>query len=259
MKRNIVYVLLIALSFGCVSCDNYWNNWRRSRAKIDKLLAERRFEEAREVANKISGGGLSGEDEKLKAELLKEISLTQLNFLLEDGEYEIASALAHELRMEDLFYDVFFKNIRQIVKSGNYDFVFETIMDWQCPCDAQLCERNLLKNFNYLLEERKPNHRRSNGTYNPCIGGRYNWFIRPVNNAVDVVMQKVMYEGNPTNIRRCLMCYKPYSVFDRKVRTDETNNMVKEGDKYWYDFYFKLQNTAKEDAEKMLREAKIKY
>lgn len=251
MKRSIIYALLIALSFGFVSCDNSYNNYKRSRAKIDKLLAERQFEEAREVANDISR-------QSVKEELLNNISYTQLNMMMEDGDYETAAALARELQQEELFYDSFLKNIRQIAKRGNYNFIFETFMDWQSPCEAKTYEENLLKNFDYLLEEHEPTGD-WNGGYYSCLGGKYNWCIRPINNAIDVVLQKVMYEGNPTTIRRCLMCYKPYSVFDRKEKTNEFSGKEKNEEYRYYKFYFKMQNTAKEDAEKMLLEAKIEY
>lgn len=250
--KKIIYILLVAISFGFISCDNYFNNYKRTRAKIDKLLSERRFEEAREVVNENVSEG------ETKKELLANITYTQINMLMEDGDYETASQLARELRQENLFYDLFLKNIRQIVKRGNYNFIFETFMDWQCPCETKTYEEGLLKNFDYLLEEREPikNH---NGDYYRELGGAYNWFVRPVNNAVDVVLQKVMFEGNPNNIRRCLMCYKPYSVFDKKEKTNDFCGKEKDDDHRFYKFYFKMQNTAKEDAEKMLREAKIEY
>lgn len=251
MKRSIIYALLIALSFGFVSCDNSYNNYKRSRAKIDKLLAERQFEEAREVANDISR-------QSVKEELLNNISYTQLNMMMEDGDYETAAALARELKMENIFYDAFFKNIRQIIKRNRYDFVFETFMDWQCPLEATTYEQNLQKNLDWILEEKEPN-KDSKGEYYGGKPGNYNWFIRTVNNTVDIVLQKAMFEGNPNNIRRCLMCYKPYLVLDRKVKTNEFCGKEKNEEHRYYKFYFKMQNTAKEDAEKMLLEAKIEY
>lgn len=251
MKNHIVYTLLIALSLGFVSCDSL-NNYKRARAKVDKLIAEREFEKARDVANNVG-------KQKVKEELLNTISFTQFNMMIEDGDYETASQLARELRQENLFYDSFLKNIRQIVKRGNYNFIFDTFMDWQCPCEAKTYEQNyLLKNFDYLLEEREP-RKDYKGDYYRVTAGEYNWFVRPVNNAVDVVLQKVMFEGNPNNIRRCLMCYKPYSIFDKKEKTNDFCGKEKDDDHRYYKFYFKMQNTAKEDAEKMLQEAKIEY
>lgn len=249
--KKIIYVLLVAISFGFISCDNSYNNYKRTRAKVDKLLSERQFEKAREVVNENVSKG------KTKEELLANITYTQINMLMEDGDYETAFAIARELKMENIFYDAFFKNIRQIIKRNRYDFVFETFMDWQCPLEAKTYEQNLQKNLDWILEEREPN-KDSKGEYYGGKPGNYNWFIRTVNNTVDIVLQKVMFEGNATNIRRCLMCYKPYLVLDRKEKTNEFGSEKNEEHRY-YKFYFKMQNTAKEDAEKMLREAKIEY
>lgn len=250
--KKIIYVLLVAVSFGFVSCDNWINGYPRTRAKVDKLLANREFEKARELVNKKVSARIDRQG------MLKNISRTQITILFEDGEYETASALARELKMEDVLSDAFFKNIRQIIKRNRYDFVFETLMDWQCPAEAKTYKEDLAKNFDYLLEEREPT-KDYNGKYYPCLGGQYNWCVRPVNNTIDIVLQKVMFEGNPNNIRRCLMCYKPYSVFDKKVKTNEFCGREKTEEMRYYKFFFKMQNTAKEDAEKMLHEAKIEY
>ena len=248
MKRNLIYALLIALSFGFISCDNSLNNYKRSRAKIDKLLAERQFEKAREVANNVGA-------EEVKAELLNNISYTQLNMMMEDGDYETASSLARELQQDDLFYDAFFKNIRQIVQRGNYDFIFETFMGWQCSHTPQMVVDDYPQYYN---DGRHTNEREIRSAGNECSPGEYNYLIRPINAAVDVVMQKVMYEGNATNIRHCLACYKPYCLY-----TNKNEKIGKDLNKYTNDYmhryYFEMQNTAKEDAEKMLREAKIEY
>lgn len=241
-------VLLLLISGGVSHCSH--KRFVSKTAKIDKLLSERKYEKAREIANHF--------DQEEKSIYLTKITSTQITMMMEDGDYESAFAIARELKMENIFYDAFFKNIRQIVKRGNYNFIFETFMDWQCPCETKTYEEGLLKNFDYLLEEREPIDL-DNGDYYRELGGAYNWFVRPVNNAVDVVLQKVMFEGNPNNIRRCLMCYKPYSVFDKKEKTNDFCGKEKDDDHRFYKFYFKMQNTAKEDAEKMLREAKIEY
>lgn len=250
--KKIIYILLVAISFGFISCDNYYNNYKRTRAKVDKLLSERKYEKAREVVNENVSEG------KTKKELLANITYTQINMLMEDGDYENASAIARELKMENIFYDAFFKNIRQIIKRNRYDFVFETFMDWQCSLEVKTYEQTLQKNLDWILEEREPN-KDSKGEYYGGEPGNYNWFIRTVNNTVDIVLQKVMFEGNPNNIRRCLMCYKPYLVLDRKEKTNEFCGKEKNEEDRFYKFYFKMQNTAKEDAEKMLHEAKIEY
>lgn len=250
--KKIIYLLLVAISFGFISCDNYYNNYKRTRAKVDKLLSERKYEKAREVVNENVSEG------ETKKELLANITYTQINMLMEDGDYETAFAIAHELKMENIFYDAFFKNIRQIIKRNRYDFVFETFMDWQCPLEVKTYEQNLQKNLDGILEEREPN-KDFKGEYYGGKPGNYNWFIRTVNNTVDIVLQKVMFEGNPNNIRRCLMCYKPYLVLDRKEKTNEFCGKEKNEEYRYYKFYFKMQNTAKEEAENMLREAKIEY
>ena len=48
---------------------------------------------------------------KTKKELLANITYTQINMLMEDGDYETAFAIACELKMENIFYDTFFKNV----------------------------------------------------------------------------------------------------------------------------------------------------
>lgn len=255
--KKIIYILLVAISFGFISCDNYFNNYKRTRAKIDKLLSERRFEEAIEVANNIGGGGLSGEDERVKEELLANISYTQINLLMEDGEYETASAIARELKLEDIFYEAFYKQLRQIIKRNRYDFAFETLMDWKIPYSPQMVVDDYPKYFNDGRHEVEKEKKRS-GYYDSqeCSPGEYNYFIRRINDAVDIILQKVMYEGNPTNIRRCLMCYRPYCVYTQKNEKigDELNEYTND---YKHRYFFKMQNTAKEEAENMLREAKL--
>ena len=241
-------VLLLLISGGVSYCS--YKRFVSKTAKIDKLLSERKYEKAREIANHF--------DQEEKSIYLTKITSTQITMMMEDGDYESASALARELKMEDVFYDAFFKNIRQIIKRNRYDFVFETLMDWQCPAEAKTYEQDLQKNLDRILEEREPN-KDYKGEYYDGDPGNYNWFIRTVNNTVDIVLQKVMFEGNPNNIRRCLMCYKPYLVLDRKVKTNEFCGNEKNEEHRYYKFYFKMQNTAKEDAEKMLREAKIEY
>lgn len=252
MKKIINVILVAVISLGFVSCDNYYNNYKRTRAKVDKLLSERKYEKAREVVNENVSEG------ETKKELLANITYTQINMLMEDGDYETAFAIARELKMENIFYDAFFKNIRQIIKRNRYDFVFETFMDWRCPLEAKTYERDLQKHLDWILEEKEPN-KDYKGEYYGVDQGNYNWFIRTFNNTVDIVLQKVMFEGNATNIRRCLMCYKPYLVLDRKEKTNDFCGKEKDDDHRFYKFYFKMQNTAKEDAEKMLREAKIEY
>ena len=249
--KKIIYILLVAISFGFISCDNYYNNYKRTRAKVDKLLSERQFEKAREVVNENVSEG------KTKKELLANITYTQINMLMEDGDYETASAIARELKLEDIFYDAFFKNIRQIIKRNRYDFVFETLMDWKIPYSLQMVVDDYPKYFNDGRHEVEKEKKRS-GYYDSqvCSPGEYNYFIRRINNAVDIILQKVMYEGNPTNIRRCLMCYRPYCVYTQKNEKigDELNEYTND---YKHRYFFKMQNTAKEEAENMLREAKL--
>ena len=52
------------------------------------------------------------------------------------------------------------------------------------------------------------------------------------------------------------MCYRPYCVYTQKNEKigDELNEYTND---YKHRYFFKMQNTAKEEAENMLREAKL--
>ena len=243
-------IVLLLLIFGGVSRCSH-KRFISKTAKIDKLLSERKYEKAREIANHF--------DQEEKSIYLTKITSTQITMMMEDGDYESAFAIARELKMENIFYDAFFKNIRQIIKRNRYDFAFETLMDWEIPYSPQMVVDDYPKYFNDGRHEVEKEKKRS-GYYDSqeCSPGEYNYFIRRINDAVDIILQKVMYEGNPTNIRRCLMCYRPYCVYTQKNEKigDELNEYTND---YKHRYFFKMQNTAKEEAEKMLREAKIEY
>ena len=119
MKKIINVILVAFISLGFVSCDNYYNNYKRTRAKIDKLLSERKYEKAREVVNENVSEG------KTKKELLANITYTQINILMEDGDYETAFAIARELKMENIFYNAFFKNICRYIQISINSFVID--------------------------------------------------------------------------------------------------------------------------------------
>lgn len=249
MKKIFGLLLMVGASLMLSSCFTDYDR------EVEKLISKREYDEARElVAGYIRN--YTGEDNK--AYWSYKIAEAQLDEIISDGDYNDALDVTKTYKCNQALQDVFADHLDEILRKGNYLFVFKVFEKWDIYHNFNKTIRTLLKNEEYKLEE--PIKEDLNDYLSKSLrwsdfdtNGPYNADVRALNNLVDKVLEIAIEEKDSENIEQCLSSYKPYAALDSKKDTGE-----KCGDSgNYYLFTYKLVNTAKEEAQKKVAEAGI--
>lgn len=247
MKKILGLLMIASASLMLASC------FSDNSKDIKKLIANREYDKAREIA--IAEFSDGGGHHNLQSLELYQISKAQLEEIFMDGDYKEAYDVARETKQPYAFQDVFAENIKDVIRKGNYDFIFKVLDEWKIYCEYNETLRNLEKWEQNLLEEpsRDADYMKTDAHQTSWeSNGPYNADIRRFNDIVDKVLEACVEEKDAENIKKCLNAYKPYATLDGKKDTGE-----KCIDENYFLFTYKLQNTAKEEAQQRVADAGI--
>lgn len=173
-----------------------------------------------------------------------------------DGDYKDAYEVARETKQPFAFQDVFAENVNNVLRKGNYDFIFKVLGEWKIYCEYNETLRHIVKNEDLLLKEtsRDDDYIITDAHHTSYdSNGPYNADVRRFNSIVDKVLEACIEEKDAGNIKECLKLYMPYAAIANKKDTGEPCS-----DRGNYFLYtFKQVNTAKEEAQKKVAEAGI--
>lgn len=234
--KNISIIGTIAILLSCflASCGD--TEYTKERAKIDQLISNREFEKAREIANQIPDdeGGWTTDEKGLtdfvywKHFSLAKINTAQMSLMIENGELMDAEAFAKEMNATTEFWQLIEKSINKIYAKD-------------CKALCFVLPRYPFENSQYFRPE----------VYDYNAGVVENWYNEErikYNELVTQALDMAIYEENVENIKRILPLFKEQAV--------ETSRKKKDGDKY-VTIYFKLENKAKAEALRKIKEAGI--
>lgn len=247
MKKIFGLLFVFCASLMFVSClsDN--------SKDIEKLIASRDYDKAREIAiAEFSDYGGHNNVQSLK---LYQIAKAQIEEIFVDGDYKEAYEVARETKQPFAFQDVFAENVNNVLRKGNYDFIFKVLGEWKIYCEYNETLSDLVKNEDFLLKEpsRDDDYIKTDAHQTSWeSNGPYNADVRRFNSIVDKVLEACVEEKDAGNIKECLKLYMPYAALDSKKDTGE-----KCIDENYYLFTYKLQNTAKDEAQQRVADAGI--
>lgn len=231
MATQIGKIILIgAIAIACInglpSCQK---TYTKESAKIEKLIAERNFDKAREIANSIPADEfefINGERVYYRPTLITKINTAQLSILTSDGQWYDAQDLALEIGAQDEFQQLVSANLNRILRTQNYDMIFEILSTWQ------ISHHYYPEVSNYTLTN-KGSIYESNGNI------PYNEDVESYNHTVDAVLQALIINQRTDLIKKCLPLYKEEAVFVKKEYGDKG--------------IFKLENKARKSAMEKLK------
>lgn len=228
-KKFIITVIvssLILITIGLLSGDD--------DARIDKLLSENKFEKAREVAISSDYYG--------KEERLQKVNIAYFNYILENGDLNAVRNLSVDLNATKDFQE-FIKVKYPFFIENNKDELFKILMDWT------FYEQYKEKVFNEYWREITQNNKEK--FYDRLGNQDFNDERQQYNQIIDRILNKAVIEEDITTLKKCLKLYEPEAVIASKKLIEKSRN----GEDYSkYDVTFKLENKAKKDAEKYIKE-----
>lgn len=213
MATQIGKIILIgAIAIACInglpSCQK---TYTKESAKIEKLIAERNFDKAREIANSIPADEfefINGERVYYRPTLITKINTAQLSILTSDGQWYDAQDLALEIGAQDEFQQLVSANLNRILRTQNYDMIFEILSTWQ------ISHHYYPEVSNYTLTNK-------GSIYESKGNIPYNEDVESYNHTVDAVLQALIINQRTDLIKKCLPLYKEEAVFVKKEYGDK--------------------------------------
>jgi hypothetical protein len=230
LAPTIPFIALIALD----------SSEKSNNQAIEQLISNRDYDKAREKANKL--------DRDDKEQALAKINKAQLSVMVVNNSVEDAQYLAQELNAMPEFFEVLEHNVQKIYAR---DFRGLYNMLTRYPIEATYHAE--LKHLWYSdLEDAekyaaggsdfyKDDYLKTNVGYNTEVG-KYNKLVMQV---IDLAS----FDGNNEYLRKLLPLLKPEAV--------ETQRNWEEKEHYYLTIKYKLDNKAKSEAQRKIKEAGI--
>lgn len=226
--------------------------------KIDKLISKHKYDEAREVVidNFEDGRHL----ENGRTQRLNKIAEAQFEEIFEEQNYQDIKELKAELKNPFAYQRIFANYFKKVLNRGNYDFMFDTFEDWEIYNEFHKEYDQWPHNEDYEWREprvydddfmEKVADKRGTISEN----GPYNAEVRFLNTMIDQVLERLIEENDKDNIQQFIRLYKPYAVLKSKTKIPSKKGKLVDDPDHHY--VCGLENTAKEDALKKIKEANI--
>ena len=180
--KYIIIGIIILVLVVWVKCEEGQND--RRQTKIERLMAEHNFDEARALAR----------TDKEK----NQINQSQLSLLFSDEQYEDAFALAQELNAQEEFLTLFSNHLVQMLEKNQSKKVLNILTAWQ---------------FKEVYKE----------TGYKYVNDKYNEEVKKYNALVDAIVQYTILNDNADLAKQCLIVYKPEATIKTKDKNNATN------------------------------------
>ena len=193
----------------------------KENSKIELLISERKFDEARSLARKI-------EHKEPREAAISRINQAQLSLYAADGNWDDAQDLAVEMNAINDFQKLFSLNINKLLRNNQYDIIFNVLSTW-----------HIQSPYFPIVEE--SGYTGKGDMYEDRGNVPYNEEVQAYNRIIDGVLQHLILEQNVSLIKKCMPLYKEEAV------------SIKKGKDYPYKETFKLQNKARQSAMEKLK------
>lgn len=241
----IVGIFVLVPSIPMIALFTLDSSEKSSNQKLEQKISERDFDGARELANK-----LSRDDDKEKA--IERINKAQLSVMVVNNSLEDAQYLAQELDAMPEFFDVLEHNVQKIYERdfrGLYNMLtrFPITASYHAKLSDNCLDIYLQHAYDYAA-----NHTSAYKEYYYSTNVGYNDEVERYNRLVEQVLDLAIFDGNKEYIRKLLPLFKPIAVENGKKATKKDSWGDQE-----YDILYKLENKAKADAQRKIKEAGI--
>lgn len=214
-----VVLLMFIFTFAWLISDD---EGTKENSKIELLISERKFDEARSLARKI-------EDQEPREAAISRINQAQLSMYTADGNWEDAQDLAVEMDAMDDFKKLFELNINKLLRNKHYDMIFNILSTWPI-------KSTYLPIVEDCWETQKGGMHEDRGNV------PYNEEIQTYNRLIDGVLQHLLLDQNIPLTKKCLSLYKEEAVSIKKEKREFNTREI-----------FKLQNKARQSAMEKLK------
>lgn len=231
---NLFAIVIITCCFvlTLTSCEK---TYTKEQTKIEKYLSERNFDKAREVALTIPSDEFYYKDMDTRVyyqqEAIDKINKAQLSLLIADNMWYDAEALSHELNADDVFFELFTKNLNKLLRSENYSLIF-TILS------THSLSAQFFPTVNNVYFTRPGEAEYNSGNF------KYNKEVQAYNSVVDGLLNALIMNQDKELLRKCIQLYKKEAV------------QVSGGE--WDEAKYALKDNARKNAQQKIKDAGIK-
>ncbi len=113
----LIWVVLAVIFMVYEGCESIVEKKRNNKLQV--ALANYDFEEARSIAEKFDGGGISSK----RDEALDKVTLTQCTYMIDAGEINAAYRIAKEDDRAHIFYNAYIPRLSELYKDSGEDNV----------------------------------------------------------------------------------------------------------------------------------------
>ena len=230
LAPTIPFIALIALD----------SSEKSNNQAIEQLISNRDYDKAREKANKL--------DRADKERALAKINKAQLSVMVVNNSVEDAQYLAQELNAMPEFFEVLEHNVQKI-----YERDFRGLYNMLTRYPIEATYHAELKHLWYSDLEHAEKYAADGSDFykddylKTNVG--YNTEVAKYNKLVMQVIDLATFDGNKDYLRKLLPLLKSEAV--------ETQRNWEEKEHYYLTIKYKLENKAKSEAQRKIKEAGI--
>ncbi len=223
MKRIIYYLILACLVCSFTACSKS-SKATKYQIKVEECIAKRDFASARTYYLKYKGLGWNY---RVAEEMLKNLNIAEINYVMDQSGIEDAYFLADELGAKIEYLEVLAKHSSKLINSNQTNQLLSMLVTWnfECHLDADVFAYVYGGGMGSDLER----YTLENNTYNAIL---------------DAILNFACLNNDAALAKKVIRLYRPVlkGVYDKK----------RDGVKYSYD------NTPKSLATQKVKEAGIK-
>ncbi len=218
--------------------------------QLEKALSNREFEKAREIAMRFSDEKGRYEYHSKREIQTNRVNKAQITWMISEGNLEDAETLSRELGCTDVFWEEISKNIRPLYESD-----FRSLYLLLCNYPFTASYHSQLKRYDVSYLPKAQNYAvNKDGSYykqyyySSNVG--YNDEVAKFNNIVNKIINLAIFDEKASDLKKLVSLLKPEAVETSRKCVDDYND--------YYDIYYKLENSAKQQALAQIKEAGIR-
>lgn len=220
----IIVISVILLFVVSIASDD---DDKEIQQQVELAISNREYDQARSLAQKIWY-----KDEKQKE--MDKINSSQLSYVLDNGSLEDAESLAKDLNALPVFWEVIDKNINKI-----YARDFRSIYMLLVRYPFKATYESSCNDVWYSDVEKK--------------NAEYNKEVRLYNHIIIQIIDLAIFDGKTEYIKKVIPMLKPEAVEVSRKKSSKNED----DEDYYVNLTYKLENKAKAEALRKIKEAGI--
>lgn len=246
-------VLLSMITLCFISCGKTPKNPKIKEnemdVKIEKAIANREFDKAREYAQTFSDYQNMADEFSARQERMNKINKAQISVMIDGGDIEGTESLAKELDALPVFWNLIENNVNKLYPA-QFNSLYTILSRYPFTASYHKQFHGTPRTLDYAEEYAQTKEPYLKDSYYKTNVG-YNDEVHKFNNIVTSILNRAIFEGNTTHIRHLLLLLKPEAV--EISRTDAGyGEYGKE-----INIQYSLENNAKADALQKIKDAGI--